>query len=472
MKSNLIRYGDQPGPRQPKAGRARVAFKVLVALLILLCANWLLTFAIMPVSEHDIWKRYRAHSDDPIDAMVVGSSFSIQSFDPTGLDQALGSHTFSLSWLGASLRSDRLALETAIRDHGITRAYIGIGPETLTDESTADLVKSNVQYTYWKMDGESFSEQARDLLYLVSDPTAGGNAKSFAAIFPWSIDYVDRTPSAIIDNVRKKVGYLTGNLEEEPFDYASSTGIGHIYKGTYDVDTMTAPYASSPSSDTTTQPVQDNMDALASICDLCRDNGVELYVIVTPRPTYEVYHLGLGYAQLMGSCKQLVESHGATYIDSNALHADVYHPLATDFADAQHLNEDGSARFTSLVGNLVTSVESGEDISGDFYSYDDWSSYLATVQGIVLTGLDGTVEAGRINLSAYSYAESDTQVEYEFVVAFEGDDAGAYVARPYGTEADYELPTEGHGYVTVRVNSREAGSSAEFEHYCAKTFQY
>lgn len=470
MRTKIVRYSNDGPVGQPR-GRHPLA-KALVIIGVLLCVNWLLTFALTPTTEHDVWKRYRAHANDPLDSIVVGSSFSIQSFDATAIDAQLGSNTFSISWLGASLRSDYLGLETAIKEHEVTRAYIGIGPETLTDESTADIVKSNVQYVSWKMEGESLLEQASDFAYLLSDNTAQSDAKSFAAIFPWSIYYVDRTPSAIIENIKKKIGYATGSLQEEPFDYASSTGIGHIYTGEYDVDTMSAPYATSPSSKNDLVPVQANLDELAHICDLCAANGVELYVVVTPRPTYEVFHLGDSYAQLMGLCKSLVEEHGATYVDANALRPTVYQAAQSEFADAQHLNEKGSERFSLQLAALVRSLESGADLSQDFYSYDAWDEYLQSVSGLVLTGFNGTVEPGGIAIDAFSYAGFGTDVEYQVLAAFEGDEEGTREIQAYGTTDSLWVPTEGHGYVTFRVNARTVGSASDYERYCVKTFQY
>lgn len=440
--------------------------KALVGILMVALLDVALTYAIYPYGSDSevMWGSYRAHSDVDIDSVIVGTSFAEISLNPYTLDAALGSSTFNMATPSQLFEDSRLAVEQALKDHDIKRVYLGFGYSSLNDGAS---VSSSVAFTWAKMDSEPFQEQASDFFRALINPAFFGSSKSFGMLFPWTTNHIDYNLPALRENIEKRLtltplqaagavpgtpvydkGLVVGYSTFNPSDYV------------YNVDLYT-PTGENFSSCIT--------DALAHFVRYCVANGLEVYVVMPPVPLYNVLRYGSDYPLRMSAIRDTVEMAGGTYLDANMLKQDVYQPVDDDFLDGLHLNEPASEKFASVLADLVSLHEDGEDISDKFFSYEDWSSYLASLDTIALVNFTSSSSSEGVSIDAYVYAGSRVSVEYQFLLA--NDDGTYQELTDYQPDAHYFLPTNRHGSVSILVNARRRGTS-DVERYAEKTVMY
>lgn len=174
---------------------------------------------------------------------------------------------------------------------------------------------------------------------------------------------------------------------------------------------------------------------------------------------------GEKYPEQMSRMRYAVESGGGVYLDANLLKASYYAPAAEDFADGEHLNATGAEGFSAKLADYLGRLDADEDVSGLSYSYDDWSEYLASIGYILAVTLDGSVEDGMATLCATPYTGTNVQVEYQFCLCDAGGNVTG-VLRDWSSDATVTCAVPADGSLTVRVNTRQVGSSADFERYC------
>ncbi len=411
------------------------------------------------------WAQYRMAERGSLDTVILGNSAALSDFDPYTLDEELGSSTFNLAFYALSNRYVYSALERAIDDHGVTRAYLGLSIDSMENAYTS----TNTMYTEFKMVGEPIGARVADLWRLASDPNSRSRAASLEILFPWSVNNQGNDPEVLRANVEKR---LTYSIEELASGSAEGvdTSKGHRPDDPKAIDPNEVAWdVPGPSAPGDHLFEQARLDELEAVAELCERRGVELYVVVTPRPSFEVVSMGADYPASWGGVQEVVERHGAHFMDMSLLREADERFADDEFCDLYHLNIGGATRFSKLMASLVTDVEAGKDVSGRFLSYDEWDAYQRQIDDVRLVNFTAEREGGELRLQARGYSGSETKIEY----AFEELDAetGAYVTlRGYDVDPACVVADDGQAR-TIRVLARTVGSEADCERFCEHAFE-
>ena len=205
------------------------------------------------------------------------------------------------------------------------------------------------------------------------------------------------------------------------------------------------------------------LNQVADIARLCRESGVQLVVVVTPRPAFNVLVYGEKYSEQMSRLQRVVEQGGGTFVDANLLRSEAYSPLDADFGDGEHLNRTGATRFSQAFASVLQALDAGQDIGALSYSYDRWDQYLSSIKHLsaIVSRLD-VGDDGTATVTAQAYTGTDVQVEYRFLLV--GEDGGTTVLQDWSSADSCDVPQGSRGQ--VMVCARQVGSTADYERYC------
>ena len=193
---------------------------------------------------------------------------------------------------------------------------------------------------------------------------------------------------------------------------------------------------------------------------------MQLVVVVTPRPAFNVLAYGEKYPEQMSRLQQVVEESGATFIDANMAKITWYEPRDTDFYDGEHLNHDGASYFSQAFAQALEVLDAGGSISDLTYSYDQWDDYLASIDEISAVISTSYKEDNNAVVSAIAYTGSNVQVEYRFSLVAE--DGSATLLQDWSTSDTCAIPEDQlpEGASEVEVCVRRAGATVGYERYC------
>lgn len=448
---------------QPKITRRRrrLAVGAVVVLLVMIACDCLFSFLFERYGSLSsiMWEEYRAASEEPIDTVVVGSSTAQRGIDPHELEAGLSCDAFTMATPAQTLGDTYTAAKQAIRDHHVRRIVLGLDYESI---SIADWPGSHVAFTRGKMEGESLPEALGDYARLVTGPEFFTSVSSIGALFPWAYNHVDDSADALVANVQERLSgddILTAAKKIDPGWTYYGDDYGN-YEAVADYSTICQNSSAFVRGDRSFD--QDRLDDVAGICNLCRESGVELIVIVTPRPAFNVLVYGDEYPQEMSRLQQVVESHGASSYDFNLATAETYDPKDSDFADSEHLNHTGAIRFSQSLASVVAAQEAGESTSQMFYSYGNWGDYLSSIREISAVSADIAFGDAGASVTAVAYAGTDVHVEYQFW--YLNSDGSKELARDWSQDSSFTTTRAGEGMLIAYA--RQVGSDVDYEKSC------
>ena len=82
----------------------------------------------------------------------------------------------------------------------------------------------------------------------------------------------------------------------------------------------------------------DLLDKLDEICQLCKENDVELIVINTPRPTFDVVSYGEEYYETYEWLREYLKERDALYFDFNFAKPELFESAPDYYFNFEHLN--------------------------------------------------------------------------------------------------------------------------------------
>ena len=449
-----------------RTSKLRSALIALLFVVLAALVNAGLTWALEPYGTITelIWSQYRALEPGQIDTLCLGSSYAHRSFDPAAIDSTLGSTSFNFATPAQSLDCSYDAIELAINEHGVTRVILGLGIETLPEKPW---INTYITFKQAQMEGMDPLGQAATFLSIPLHGSFFSGAASLGSFFPWAYNHVSLSPSAVLANIQAR---RTLTLEEAAAANdpgMTAFGMGYCNYDTHLPYNWIDPSQVSANRWDVSEPDAENLDALLRILALCESEGVELYVVVTPRPSFETLGYGEVYPANMSALQEMVEASGGTYLDFNLIHDDVYAPLDDDFGDPEHFNPVGAERFSQALGTLIARAEAGEDIASDFYSYDAWDEYLDSQTRISIVNFTSTATSTGIEVDAVAYTGHPELVLYRFSTV--DADGAETVVQDWSESPHLSLPLEGHGTVTIKVdttivNISYTGTDRSYQH--------
>ena len=112
---------------------------------------------------------------------------------------------------------------------------------------------------------------------------------------------------------------------------------------------------------------------------MCEENGVELIVINTPRPTFDVLSYGEEYYTKYVQLKTFLNECGAEYYDFNLIKPEIYESQPDYYYNFEQLNKKGVDVFCRSLANFERIRWQGTDMEDYFY---DWDEYLASINNL------------------------------------------------------------------------------------------
>ena len=115
---------------------------------------------------------------------------------------------------------------------------------------------------------------------------------------------------------------------------------------------------------------------LIKIIDFCKENGIELYLVVNP------YFLGYEEAGCYNKIKEIADEQGVRFEDFN----DWYDSMGLDFStclnDGSHLNYQGSCVYSDFLGAVLKALYEIPDRRGD-QRWESWDRHVEYIRGQV-----------------------------------------------------------------------------------------
>ncbi len=447
-------------------GLAKRVFRRLVQALAciaaLAIANVGLTLALEPYGTFTevIWSSYNQAADEEIDTILLGTSVAKIGLNPLALRETLDCSPWNVSTDSQSFDNSLRALKTAHEDHGIRRAIIGIGYSTLEQKPFVESAS-----TFSQAIASTKPPLGKVLSYvegMVAEPFFSSR-DSIAMLFPWTFSHVDFNLEQIAGNLRNRVECATPlEAAQRRFPHWTYLDRGYYYTS-YEIDLETAGNDVPPRlADDGPTPYEPNLVALERIARYCEENEIELYVVVTPKPAFSTLCLGDAYPSDMQDARERVERLGGTFLDFNVAQEGFYSPAYDEFNDYEHLNYPGAARFSQTLGQLISRIEAGEDVSDEFFGYDEWDAWKRSLDHISVIGAKGTPTGAGISVDVWAWADPEIDIEYQ-LSRLDDEGNAIEVVIPWSGETSFELPADGHGTYHLRVDARRADKPDEIE---------
>ncbi|MBQ8279957.1 MAG: SGNH/GDSL hydrolase family protein [Roseburia sp.] len=347
--------------------------KGVAFVAILFVINSILSFALIPANgaSEVMWNDYYEMED--LDTIYIGSSVCLRSFNPYILDEMLGTNSFNMGTPSQPIDLTYLALQTALNEHDIERVYFGFGYFNLTmpnsQQSEAAFLQARNQHV-------GVLERVKENLSYMLKKENIGESVSVNFMFPWVYNHVQLQVGSIMQNVQAKLaGSSSENLamvNDEMRNYVGR-GFGY-YKGVLD-------YNNIGNDNSRTHYYgefrPDLLEKLDAICALCEEKGVELVVINTPRPTFDVISYGEEYYDTYLWLEEYLTERGAVYYDFNFAKPEVFADKPEYYFNFEHLNQEGADAFSKAFAGfekLRREQKAGKEL---FY---DWTEYVEAVE--------------------------------------------------------------------------------------------
>lgn len=341
-------------------------------LAILLLINSILTFALVPANgaSEVMWNDYYAMEE--LDTIYIGSSVCLRSFNPFILDEQLGTNSFNMGTPSQPIDLTYLALKTAVEEHNIKRVYFGFGYFNLTMPNSQQSEAAFLQARNQRLSvGERL---AANLSYMLSKEKIGESV-SVNFIFPWVYNHVQLQVGAILQNIQAKLaGSSTDDLamvNDEMRNYVGR-GFGY-YKGVIDYNNI-----GNDNSVTHYYGVfrPELLQELDAICELCRENKIELIVVNTPRPTFDVLAYGEEYYDTYLWLDTYLSERGASYYDFNLARPEIYESRPEYYFNFEHLNQEGADAFSREFASFEEMRRRNPDMKSYFFNWEEYLEFV------------------------------------------------------------------------------------------------
>lgn len=475
---------DERGARRPH--RLPYLLKFVLFALVAFAAVAALDYAIVPYGTMvDVAFQAFQEADD-VDTVIVGSSYMQFGGDPEAFDTAFAagggtSTSYNIAASGGSVECMYYSVEEALQKPGVRRVVVGIGRDDLSDVYNLQSVFANTFARYRGKPGwMALAACARAACSAVNFDDA--NSVRMLTPFLYNDSHYLINPEAIAANVRRKRGgmsYLDVQREANGAWVYHGRGYG-TYPGTIDTAHNTAA-AYNVLADY--QINSGELSFVRRICELCRERGVELVVVVPPQTPSFLLSYGKAYPAEMAQLRDAVEGYGFAFADFSLAKPE----LATfstleDFANYSHLSDAGAAEFSAALARYVAACEAGQDTRSWFYDYgawDEWKASLPAVDstwfdaasgaaaGDAVAAADATADAGAqtgtVDLTAHVWGCPGAAVEYRYALI--GTDGTEAELRGWSEDAAFAWTPDAAGAYTVRVYARGVGSAADYDRY-------
>lgn len=339
-------------------------FKLGLFVMVFVGINAIMAWMFVPAdgASKKMWSNYKEMQD--LDQVYIGASVCQSTFNPIVIDGILGTNSYNMGTPSQPIDLSCVAVETAIKEHNIKRVILGFGYFALSTQNSKQAEAAFIQAK--NQQGTVLEAFLSNMEYVISHK---GESVSINFWIPWINNHVKFNVDNIKENIRVKLKKDSTRQEESLLE---SRGM-LLYTDTLDYDNI-----GDDNSWNWYQPEfsKDAVSEMRRICELCNENQVELIVVNTPRPTFDITtYLGDYYGQYLW-LKSFFEEYDVAYYDFNFVKPEIFISKPEYYYNFEHMNVLGAERFSESFAEFLLLIEEGMDAEMLFY---DWEEYLASI---------------------------------------------------------------------------------------------
>ena len=344
-------------------------FVKCILFFVVFCGlNSVMSFLFVPAegASRKMWEHYQKM--ESLDMVYVGSSVCQSTFNPVIIDEIMGTNSYNMGTPSQPIDLSYVAAETAIKEHQIKRVVLGFGYFALT---TLNSQQAEAAFIQAKNQQGTFAEA----VFLCADYIYQNMGKSISInfFFPWVNNHVKLNLGLIVENVNKKtIDCASADNSNSVNEYESRGMLPYT-------DVINYNEIGNNNSWDWYQPEfsVDAVGKMRELCELCQKEGVELIVVNTPRPTFDIAtYEGDYYAQYLW-LKKFFDGYGVAYYDFNFAKPEIFVSQPAYYYNFEHLNVIGADAFSKSFAKFLLEKEQGRVVEDLFYN---WEEYLDTIE--------------------------------------------------------------------------------------------
>lgn len=320
---------------------------LLVTLALVLCVCLLLSAFCEAYFQYPAYyyedAKVRKDLAGSLDTLIIGSSHAFRAFDPTVLDETLGTHSYNLSGALLTMEGRYLLLEKELERNPVRTVVIELSYNALLRDRDYEGPEGDI-YLLGRLD--SLPERIGAFFKLI-------RPSEYAEVFH---DTLTRSRTAWGMLLKGQIG--APQMEEKRgFIPLQSTDLTLPYYDTFEsyFDEFIYPDF---------RPDREKL--LRDCVALCREKGARVIFAVTPLsdgPLIRYYDLGQIYEYYVALAEEL----DVPLYDFNLIRTREDYPPATAFFDELHLSGSGAETFSRSFADVLARADAGEDISPLFF---------------------------------------------------------------------------------------------------------
>ena len=337
-------------------------------LIVFLIINMLLSFFLEPArgASEMMWGGYYAQEE--IDTIFVGSSLCQGTFDPVIFDERLGTKSYNMGTPSQALPQTLKALEVALEDHDIKTVIFGMGYSSLKLDA---LEEAELTFERARVQQKGGLEGIKAAISYLYSEDVREDENSINYFFPWLYNRDEISKEMVLYNISEKwkeiKDYFSGNRSQDQFSsfkgYQSPGDDVVNYDNRWELNTYRY-YESELDAEM--------MDDFEEMLALCNEKGVDMIVVNTPHPYFDIITCYEFYEDNKKEVEALCEEYGVDYYDFNLAKPEIFETKANYYRDYEHLNEFGAKAFCERMCDLLLRRDNGDNFEGEFYTVEEF----------------------------------------------------------------------------------------------------
>jgi len=336
---------------------------------IALCfVNMLLSFLLEPAkgSSDTMWTEF--YQEEEIDFAFVGSSFCSTAFVPYVVDEIMGVNSFNMGTPLQAIGQTVSAVETLLEEHNVDTIVLGTGFFVLQYET---LDEAELTFEKARARKKSGLDAMEDTLAYIFDENVRDTEKSINYFFPWTYNRQKITSEYIRNNVRDKIANIKAEFSQSGDNKPKQESAKGLRPGAGVVDYGTAWEINSYWYYDQVF-LEDKVEEFEEILQLCKENGVDIVVINTPHPTFDVVSCHQTYETSENEMRAICEKYDVDYYNFSLAKPELFDSVPEYYSDFEHLNLEGAEVFSESLCKLLKGRDAGEDVMTYFYSVEEY----------------------------------------------------------------------------------------------------
>lgn len=341
--------------RASRSCTLRAMLRAFLFLALCVCITMLLNYALIPPSSVRI-NLHNLRNGQQYDTIFIGTSHGQYGIDPAAVDQATGASSVSLCMADAYPDDMYYLLKLACETQSPSQVVYELDPSYWMNEQR----NGSTQIFFY----QDFPVSKAKSSYFM-DKITGLDFRS--ALAPWS--YYRNLYAQIPENIRKKQSAAYKDYDPSILDIPVGHygGRGFIYRDRVPGEDK-GTYNNIPWDETMVK--EKAARYFGRIARYCRENGIRLTVITTPVPQDTLNQFGQSYLQSHEYFTKLMNGWGLAYYNFNYLKPELMDRSMEGYWDYDgHMDGIKAGEFSTLLGQFLTDLESGNMDEGTYFLY-------------------------------------------------------------------------------------------------------